>query len=1043
MAGDWLADWAIDPADREELRLATVLTGGVSLAVWMGGVGFELNRLLRARPPGGPTPGTAVDLLYARLADLVATDVSVDVLAGSSAGGINGALLALAVAHDADLDFVRDLWLDEGSLSGLLRPPTQRQPRSLLRGDEHFLPALRRAFAAVPAGSPVPGRARPDLTLLVTTTLLQAETRSVTDSYGTIIRDLDHHGTFTFTTRDLLAPDAADRLALAARCSASFPAAFEASFCPVLPVGSPGPDRAHPNMTGCVDATISRYTVDGGLLDNQPIGRALQAIFANPPQQPVRRVLGYVVPDPGGSTYGEADRVDAPPALGAVLLDSLLAIPHAQSISADLTRLRDHNSRVAGQRRLRGELLELGLACRDLDADRYTRYVELRADAAVSEFLGALTRELNGRFAAGLLPAAWQEAFAFASAAYADRRGALLAAARERLPAAFPADAAGLAAAVPGFGVPALERCGVVVLALARQAAALCRVPALRHERARLLETVRRVHGVLARLRATETSGTDAAGTTGTGLTGLTGLLRTRLAEVGPRAEADLGGWTTDCFTGWLDRADPDTLRGALDELATILLDVGARWRTVVPDLPDTLAVRRESDQLDGLLTDDPVELRLRLLRLEVLQVVVGVDAPAVEQVVDLMQISAETRSGLVPQRLPADKLTGLQLDHFGAFYKRSWRANDWLWGRYDAAGWLVYLLLHPGRLRAVGELVADDGGPAGFLDRLLTKLRDIAVGAGVLDWDQQTYLGELWARDLPAVRAELGYLAGGAGGGSDPVSLPVTSCAVARGLQYAILLEELPKLRDDLGLDLADGAAGTTTASWRARFDRAWEPSNGTRRRADVPVTLFRDCPVARETFADEVGSDLFTNTVATAVATGLNAATGASPALPGPLRGVLAPARAIGLVVYFLSRWALLHSKTAFAATMLSFTVGVLLAVLGHGAVRGAGTLLLAAVVVFLTLGSLRAARHRWRRLTTAAATVLGVLATGAIVTAPWYAGNLPARALRSLADGVVRHPTWYAVGVGLVILGVTVTLAGRISPARRAAPAGRRPH
>ena len=31
----------------DELRLALVLNGGVSLAVWMGGVAFELNRLVR------------------------------------------------------------------------------------------------------------------------------------------------------------------------------------------------------------------------------------------------------------------------------------------------------------------------------------------------------------------------------------------------------------------------------------------------------------------------------------------------------------------------------------------------------------------------------------------------------------------------------------------------------------------------------------------------------------------------------------------------------------------------------------------------------------------------------------------------------------------------------------------------------------------------------------------------------------------------------------------------------------------------------------
>ena len=35
----------------EELRLALVLNGGVSLAVWMGGVSYELNRLVRETHP--------------------------------------------------------------------------------------------------------------------------------------------------------------------------------------------------------------------------------------------------------------------------------------------------------------------------------------------------------------------------------------------------------------------------------------------------------------------------------------------------------------------------------------------------------------------------------------------------------------------------------------------------------------------------------------------------------------------------------------------------------------------------------------------------------------------------------------------------------------------------------------------------------------------------------------------------------------------------------------------------------------------------------
>lgn len=39
----------IDPEDREDIRIAVVLNGGVSLAVWIGGVVNEINRLVQSR----------------------------------------------------------------------------------------------------------------------------------------------------------------------------------------------------------------------------------------------------------------------------------------------------------------------------------------------------------------------------------------------------------------------------------------------------------------------------------------------------------------------------------------------------------------------------------------------------------------------------------------------------------------------------------------------------------------------------------------------------------------------------------------------------------------------------------------------------------------------------------------------------------------------------------------------------------------------------------------------------------------------------------
>ncbi|WP_329474777.1 patatin-like phospholipase family protein [Kribbella sp. NBC_01484] len=71
----------------EEIRFAVVLNGGVSLAVWMGGVVREIDRVTRGKGPYGP------------LLQLLDVKARADVIAGTSAGGINGAALALSQAN--------------------------------------------------------------------------------------------------------------------------------------------------------------------------------------------------------------------------------------------------------------------------------------------------------------------------------------------------------------------------------------------------------------------------------------------------------------------------------------------------------------------------------------------------------------------------------------------------------------------------------------------------------------------------------------------------------------------------------------------------------------------------------------------------------------------------------------------------------------------------------------------------------------------------------------------------------------------------------
>ena len=112
-----------------EIRIALVLNGGVSLAVWMGGVTHELDLIRRASGDGtAPKSQPYDEQLAKRWRDLCRQGdedrrVVVDVIAGTSAGGLNGSLLATAISNGSTLDpdgedgpWLRQKWVALGSL---------------------------------------------------------------------------------------------------------------------------------------------------------------------------------------------------------------------------------------------------------------------------------------------------------------------------------------------------------------------------------------------------------------------------------------------------------------------------------------------------------------------------------------------------------------------------------------------------------------------------------------------------------------------------------------------------------------------------------------------------------------------------------------------------------------------------------------------------------------------------------------------------------------------------------------------------------------
>ena len=325
---------------RQEVRLALVLNGGVSLAVWMGGVTHEIDLLRRAsRVAAGESEDSVGGdaehdpavfdawVALCRRADV--GEVVVNVIAGTSAGGLNGTLLATAMARGVPLDppggdagpRLRRVWDDNARLEEgrLLRRRTEDSLPSVLDGD-FFMSAVREEVGSMrDAGS---SRGRP-VTLFVSATGVGPATRPHVDSFGQDFDVADHRRLYRFRRTeedsvvyrpgdgdahaswwqpvlrdDFDGPDAETALVTAARASASFPLAF-------TPVRE-GPELARRRILPAarVESEGDRWLVDGGVLDNAPFQPVLDAIGRRPATGPVRRLLVYVVPSRGQASTG-------------------------------------------------------------------------------------------------------------------------------------------------------------------------------------------------------------------------------------------------------------------------------------------------------------------------------------------------------------------------------------------------------------------------------------------------------------------------------------------------------------------------------------------------------------------------------------------------------------------------------------------------------------------------------------------------------------------------------------------------------------------
>jgi patatin-related protein len=1028
----------------QAIRLATTMTGGVSLAIWMGGVAREIDLLSQASQwrrknedettlpvlAATANPSERVRGLYLGLLNLLDVLVDTDILSGTSAGGINASLLAYSRVKQKDLGALREIWLEVGSLLTLLRDPADKDVPSLLLGDEQMYGQLKAKLPVLADVQPATfkrDKAASSTTLFVTTTLLSGETSRFTDDFGTLVQDVDHHGLFRFTETKLQADDAPSALALAARSSASFPAAFEPSFIPfdanrTRTAGTPQmlkvPPR--PNMAPFTDFTRSHWAADGGLLNNRPIGPLLQAVFDRPAIREVRRVLLYIVPSAGDSPDPVAaepgDDVTKPYGLAEGLFKELGAVLK-QSITSDLRAIRDHNDKVRVRTDVRLQIADFAtplpaggsLLSDRLIADFRAREAEIIAGPIVEAIMRLLSTwppAAGKKPADPSIPQLWQGVLKPGGNAEPECRKSIVKA-LTKIWKCEPATLADLAT----YGRPAFEGAKAVAIAIVRTA--LQAAPSLELRKA-LIELSRSLHGA---------------------------FLAAERRDLSEFVEEELKKYSKPSATQG-DVADLDVVAAQIATDYFVLLNMPKKpsedqkepkpptlaeaWKAIGEsfiqhrDLLDRIAgttpfrTRTEGESscdhvqtpqeklatyLAYLAWDSAEALAKRLFDLYAAQRAMLPLSADVEQPVELIQLSADTRTLLNLERsTAASKLTGEQMHHFGAFFKQSWRANDWMWGRLDGAGWLVHLLLDPRRIEVIARAQPITGSRADwFIARLI----------------------ELGADDLPAtdpnaavpadpeplitrkkIDTELAFL-----DDDDeelPASLPLTAMWVAKTPQLHIAVDELPVLARTVvspqndGPKVRDAKKEHISAVSRQWAERVLKPSGDARKARDAAelardarqrlvldpqnaeakkqaaaalekvrqadaaaaesarnlaeqaANLLSTCPIPGETLQGEMGTPLMVRTLAKTAADA-TAALDSVKQIPGVIRPVFSWARTVTLAGYRITKGTGLGPKIMIVLGVLLLAGGTLAAV-QQAALWGIGGAIVASVGGYL---------------------------------------------------------------------------------------------
>jgi patatin-related protein len=396
--------------NEKELRLALVCYGGISLAVYMHGITKEVWHVARAsRCVHDGAHATGVEAVYARLLAEVADRggarlrVLPDIIAGASAGGINGIFLGQAIATGQSLDPLTDLWLTSADVEVLidpaaapssrfskvwalplawmaagrsgseveaLDPETQGEVRAKLShfirsrwfeppfGGAVFTRLLLDAFEAMAASAPGP-RLLPDgqpLDLFVTVTDFTGHPERLRLNSPPEVVETEHRLVIDFA--DTGAPSDAlaqmPELVFAARATSSFPGAFPPFTVAELDAVLKERGVAWPGRSDFLRRILPRQAaagtaeravmIDGSVLANAPFRPAIEALAQRPARRQVDRRFVYIDPSPG-TKFRLGGGADVP-GFFQTILGAISELPRQQPIRDNLEAIAARSERI-------------------------------------------------------------------------------------------------------------------------------------------------------------------------------------------------------------------------------------------------------------------------------------------------------------------------------------------------------------------------------------------------------------------------------------------------------------------------------------------------------------------------------------------------------------------------------------------------------------------------------------------------------------------------------------------------------------------------